>query len=306
MDISGVTRFEHINADNVIRFKANSAQIPVGTTSNRPAGEAGLMRYNTSTGNFEGYNLSSWGVLGGGEIASFTAGMAFDKANTANITADVVTNVANLAFNKANTANTTADVVTNVANLAFNKANTTNITADFANTGMAAAFAKANAALANTSGVIFAGNINLVGNANAQIIRANTLVVANSTTGNVFIGVETGNTKLFVMGSAAGKVQSITDNTSIVIPLHANNNFSVNVGGSNTIINPVVMEPGQSGIIFINQDAVGSRIVSWGSAWRFPSGEAPTLTTTASATDAIVYMVRSNTSIVCQSMLNVG
>ena len=64
------------------------------------------------------------------------------------------------------------------------------------------------------------------------------------------------------------------------------------------------MNPGQSGIIWLSQDNNGSRAPSWGSYWKFPSNTAPTLSTTASAVDAIVYVVRNSTSITAQAILN--
>lgn len=52
--------------DNVIRLHANAVMIPVGTTTNRPTGEVGIIRYNTTLGAFEGYLATGWGALGGG------------------------------------------------------------------------------------------------------------------------------------------------------------------------------------------------------------------------------------------------
>ena len=54
-------------------FSADSAftstgalQLPASTTANRPTGASGKIRYNTTTGSFEGYAASSWGTIGGG------------------------------------------------------------------------------------------------------------------------------------------------------------------------------------------------------------------------------------------------
>jgi hypothetical protein len=149
-----------------------------------------------------------------------------------------------------------------------------------------AAFNKANTALPNTSGTTFAGNLNI--------------------TGNVGIGTTSPTTKLNVFGSASGGITTLTDNTSIVLDMTSNNNFKITLGGSNTFINPTVMNPGQSGVIEIIQDTNGSYAPSWGSYWKFPSNIAPTLTTTANSKDVVVYYVSSTTSIVCQLILNIG
>lgn len=40
-------------------------QIPSGSTVNRPDGQMGYIRYNSTTNQFEGYGLNNWGSLGG-------------------------------------------------------------------------------------------------------------------------------------------------------------------------------------------------------------------------------------------------
>jgi len=172
----------------------------------------------------------------------------------------------NSTFNTANSANV-------VAVSAFNKANSVNVVAA--------------GALPNTSGISFAGSLNFP-------------------TGNVGIGTTNPITKFNVLGSASGGITTLTDNTSIVINMTSNNNFSITLGGSNTFINPSEMNPGQSGVIWITQDATGSRAPSWGSYWKFSSNTAPTLTTSANSVDAIVYVVRTSTSITTQAILSVG
>lgn len=258
-------------------------------------------------------------ATGGGD--STIASLAFDKANVANTIAIAAFDAANAsggsssaaAFDKANSANIVASSAYDKANsanvLAFNTgiganaftsatiagANTavgaganafTSATIAGANTISIAAFNKANAALPNTSGVTFAGNLNI--------------------TGNVGIGTSSPTTKLNLFGSASGGITTLTDNTSIVIDMTSNNNFAITLGGSNTFINPTTMNPGQSGVIWISQDSGGSRAPSWGSYWRFPSNTAPTLSTAANSVDAIVYVVRNSTSITAQAILNVG
>ena len=56
----------------------------------------------------------------------------------------------------------------------------------------------------------------------------------------------------------------------------------------------------------VSQDATGNRTLAYGTYWKFPNGSAPALTTTASATDALVYTVRSTTSITVQIVSNIG
>ena len=43
-----------------------SVKLPVGTTAQRPTAATGKIRYNSTTGAYEGYDGSSWSSLGGG------------------------------------------------------------------------------------------------------------------------------------------------------------------------------------------------------------------------------------------------
>jgi hypothetical protein len=44
----------------------SASRLNVGTTAQRPTPVTGMVRYNVTTGKFEGYNASAWGALGGG------------------------------------------------------------------------------------------------------------------------------------------------------------------------------------------------------------------------------------------------
>ena len=98
-------------------------------------------------------------------------------------------------------------------------------------------------------------------------------------------------------GRYAVEVATLTDGASITPDFGANQNFTVTLGGGRTLENPSNMVVGQTGSIFVVQDATGSRTLSFGSYWDFAGGTAPTLTTTASAVDRIDYIVRTSTSI---------
>jgi hypothetical protein len=47
--------------------------IPVGTTLQRPTGAAGYLRFNSTTGEFEGYNGTAWASVGGAAIVNDTS-----------------------------------------------------------------------------------------------------------------------------------------------------------------------------------------------------------------------------------------
>lgn len=94
-----------------------------------------------------------------------------------------------------------------------------------------------------------------------------------------------------------GTITALTDGATITPDFAAANNFSVTLAGNRTLANPSNLTAGQSGSIVITQDATGSRTLAYGTYWKFPSGTAPTLTTTASAVDVLVYYVESATRI---------
>ena len=113
---------------------------------------------------------------------------------------------------------------------------------------------------------------------------------------------------LTVTHNAYASIIGLTDAATIAVDMSVTggNNFSVTLAGNRTLGNPTGLTAGQSGIIYITQDATGSRTLAYSSYWKFPGGTAPTLTTTASAVDALVYTVRTSTSITVNSILNIA
>ena len=101
-----------------------------------------------------------------------------------------------------------------------------------------------------------------------------------------------------------GEVTTLTSGTTITPDFADSNNFTCTLGHNATIANPSNCTAGQSGSIFLVQDATGSRTASWGSYWDFAGGTAPTLTTAASGVDRVDYVVRSSTSIHAVATLN--
>jgi len=98
-------------------------------------------------------------------------------------------------------------------------------------------------------------------------------------------------------GVLAPTITTLTDGATITPDFSASCNFTVTLGGNRTLANPTGLVAGQSGSIFVVQDATGSRTLAYGSSWDFAAGVAPTLTTAANAVDRIDYVVRSSTSI---------
>ena len=51
-------------------FGSQAFYVPSGSTGNRPTGVAGAFRYNSTSGEFEGYAGGSWGSIGGGTAST--------------------------------------------------------------------------------------------------------------------------------------------------------------------------------------------------------------------------------------------
>jgi hypothetical protein len=98
-------------------------------------------------------------------------------------------------------------------------------------------------------------------------------------------------------GPLAATVTTLTDAATIAVDMSTSNNFTVTLGGNRTLGNPTGLVVGQSGSIFVLQDATGSRTLAYSSYWDFPGGTAPTLSTAANAADRIDFIVRTSTSV---------
>ena len=103
-----------------------------------------------------------------------------------------------------------------------------------------------------------------------------------------------------------GTISALTDGATITPDFALANNYSVTLGGNRTLANPTNLTAGQSGAIWITQDGTGSRTLAYGSYWDFTGGTAPTLTTTASARDCLVYAVQSSTQITATLITNLS
>lgn len=92
--------------------------------------------------------------------------------------------------------------------------------------------------------------------------------------------------------------QTLVDAASIAWDMSTGFDYIVTLGGNRAFANPTSTKVGQKGRLIIQQDATGSRTVTWGSNYKFSSGLAPALSTTANAVDLFYYDVRSSTYII--------
>ena len=124
--------------------------------------------------------------------------------------------------------------------------------------------------------------------------------------GTVGVGTVVPPTGLYVQGTSATNTFQLLDAAVITPDFTQANNFAMTIGGNRTLANPNLPTVGQSGIIYVSQDATGGRSLVFGSYWKFPGGSVPTLTASANATDALVFTVRTITSITVNILYNIG
>jgi hypothetical protein len=102
-----------------------------------------------------------------------------------------------------------------------------------------------------------------------------------------------------------GSISSFTSSSGTATPDFAlANNFSITLSENATLANPSNVTAGQSGCIFISQDATGGRTLAYGANWDFAGGNQPNLSNAANAVDLLVYTVRTTTSIQAQLIAN--
>lgn len=76
-------------------------------------------------------------------------------------------------------------------------------------------------------------------------------------------------------------------------------NGSMTLTGNLTLNNPSNEKVGQSGAIMLTQDGTGSRTITFGTDWKFPTGTSETLSTAAGSVDILYYTIVSSTLIAC-------
>ena len=85
--------------------------LPVGTTAQRPTAVQGMMRYNTTTSGFEGYNGSAWGAIGAEYVYTRTSATA--TASQTTFSATYTVGYVDVYLNGVKLVNTTDFTATN-------------------------------------------------------------------------------------------------------------------------------------------------------------------------------------------------
>ena len=121
------------------------------------------------------------------------------------------------------------------------------------------------------------------------------------------VGVTTGNTRVLTVPDADATIAglsiaqeftktqnfnatTLTDGATINWDASANQVTSVTLAGDRTFAAPTNMKDGAVYVLTIIQDSTGTRVPSFNSVFKFAGGTAPTLTTTASAKDILIFL----------------
>jgi len=158
-----------------------------------------------------------------------------------------------------------------------------------------AALASGNAALVDSATALASGNAALADSATAL----SSLTGKVSKAGDVISGT------LVVDSQSYGTVATFVGSGVINLDFRVANNHEVTLEGNSTLAGPVSPSGGQSGAVVIRQDGTGSRTLAYSGGWSFAGGAAPTLTTTASGVDLLIYYVTSPSQITASTILDV-
>ena len=102
----------------------------------------------------------------------------------------------------------------------------------------------------------------------------------------------TTSTGIQVTGTALATTDTDTTNTgNVTLNFQTNQNFVLTLTGNVTLDNPTTEQVGQSGFITFIQDGTGGRTVSLGTDYETAGGAGLTLSSAASATDVVPYIV---------------
>ena len=103
---------------------------------------------------------------------------------------------------------------------------------------------------------------------------------------------------LVTFSSAVGKVETnATATGSLTLDFSLNQNFILTLTGNVTLANPSTETVGQSGFIVFIQDGTGGRTVSLGTDYETAGAAGITLSTAASSTDLVPYIVVASNRI---------
>jgi hypothetical protein len=152
-----------------------------------------------------------------------------------------------------------------------------------------------------TTSILDATDVNAT-DVNSTNVSATTINTTTINTSTVSATVLNNDGTATFSGPVIGTVTTLTDATSIALDLSQGNNFYIQLtsatGSNRTLENPSNETVGQCGAIYVIQAvSTGNKTMSFGDAYRFKNGTAPTITTSINSVDLLVYNVRSTSAV---------
>ena len=241
----------------------------------------GDLYFNTTSNELKVYNGSAWQVA-----AVSTAGL-LTSANNLSDVASASTALSNLGGLPLAGGSVTGDINFGDNNKAiFGASDDLQIYHDSTNSfvddaGEGALFIRGNQVVIGK----YTGDfmVNATADHAVQLYYDNAEKLATSVTG------------VTITGTAVATTDTDATNTgNITLDFGANQNFVLTLTGSVTLDNPTTEQVGQSGFIVFIQDGTGGRTVSLGTDYETAGGAGITLSSAASATDIVPYVVAAS------------
>jgi hypothetical protein len=294
-----INAFTVANTTGVYTGVVNGSSHTVGTSF--IANTTGV--YHTGIVNAASHTTGGgYGSATGGAIVNTTIVAVGNSTVNVSINATTFSGTSNNSTNLGGTAasgyQTTAGLSSNVATLSAN--NTTYVN------GKTEGNLNVNSALTSNNSSNFNGQAAAY-YTNATNITSGTLPWAQAPTNTVntsaaftFTGVHTHSANVSITGttkmtgvvdaaSANTLNQTLTDGVTVSWDVSLGQVASLTLAGNRTISNPTNMKIATY-ILYLVQDATGSRTVTWGTAYKWPGGVAPVLSTGANKRDIISFI----------------
>ena len=245
---SGVSITSGVITATSATFNGTGAVIlPTGTNGQQPSGVTGMLRFNSSTTSFEGYNGSAWGAIGGGGVTSFSAGTTGFTPSTA--TSGAVTLSGTLVGTNGGTGvNNGSKTITLGGNLttsgAFNTTitatNTTSVTLPTSGTIMSSVTALSGAVTGTPSSTTYLRGDGTWASVNASPGGSTTQIQFNNA------GAFGGSSSFTWDGSSVVAPQQIASNGLIVNNQTIATSYSIPSGYAASSVGPVTLSSGVS------------------------------------------------------------
>ena len=90
---------------------------------------------------------------------------------------------------------------------------------------------------------------------------------------------------------------ALSDGANVSWDLESNQVATLTLGGDRTLDNPTNQVAGATYILTVKQDGTGSRTLAFGSAYQWPGGTAPTITTTLTTGKDVLAFISDGTNM---------